>query len=137
MNQDAEHLRLLSIGHYVLGGLAALFSLFPLLHLFLGLGLATGRIEESDPAAAMVGWFLVALACGLILLGVTYAVCVIVAGRKLARRQGYTFCLVMAAISCAFAPFGTVLGVLTILVLVRDPVKAMFGVRAEPLGSDE
>jgi uncharacterized membrane protein YuzA (DUF378 family) len=31
MNQDAEHLRLLSIFHYIVGGLAALFSFFPLL----------------------------------------------------------------------------------------------------------
>jgi hypothetical protein len=28
MNQDAEHLRLLSIFHYIVGGLAALFSFF-------------------------------------------------------------------------------------------------------------
>ncbi len=36
MNQDAEHLRLLSIFHYVVAGLAALFSLFPLLYTTIG-----------------------------------------------------------------------------------------------------
>jgi hypothetical protein len=36
MNQDAEHLRLLSIFHYIVGGLAALFSFFPLLYTTVG-----------------------------------------------------------------------------------------------------
>jgi len=35
---------------------------------------------------------------------------------------------VMAGIECLFMPFGTVLGVFTILVLVRESVKPLFGV---------
>jgi hypothetical protein len=37
MNQDEEHLKLLSTFHYVLGGVTALFSLFPVIHLVVGL----------------------------------------------------------------------------------------------------
>jgi hypothetical protein len=36
MNQDTEHLRLLAIFHYVVSGLAAFFSLFPLLYTTIG-----------------------------------------------------------------------------------------------------
>src|SRR5947207_1900012 len=36
MNQDSEHLRLLAIFHYVVAGLAALFSLFPLIYTTIG-----------------------------------------------------------------------------------------------------
>jgi len=36
MNQDAEHLQLLAIFHYVVAGLAALFSFFPLLYTTIG-----------------------------------------------------------------------------------------------------
>ena len=32
MNQNEEHLRLLSIFHYIVAGLAALFSFFPLVY---------------------------------------------------------------------------------------------------------
>ena len=32
MSQDEEHLRLLSIFHYIVGGLAVLFSFFPLIY---------------------------------------------------------------------------------------------------------
>ena len=36
MQQDEEHLKLLSIFHYVVGGLAALFACFPIFHLIIG-----------------------------------------------------------------------------------------------------
>ncbi len=36
MNQETEHLRLLAIFHYVVAGLAALFSLFPLIYTMIG-----------------------------------------------------------------------------------------------------
>ena len=36
MNRDEEHLRLLSIFHYVVAGLGALFSLFPLIYTAMG-----------------------------------------------------------------------------------------------------
>ena len=36
MNQDKEHLRLLAIFHYIVAGLAAMFSLFPLLYTTIG-----------------------------------------------------------------------------------------------------
>jgi len=42
------------------------------------------------------------------------------------------FCLVMAGVECIFTPFGTVLGVLTIIVLVRPSVKELFMPRPLP-----
>jgi hypothetical protein len=38
----------------------------------------------------------------------------------------YTICFVMACGECMFMPFGTVLGVFTILVLNRQSVKGLF-----------
>jgi hypothetical protein len=54
------------------------------------------------------------------------AFCVFLAGRNLAQQRRYTFCLVIAGLLCIFIPFGTVLGVFTIVVLVRPSVKALF-----------
>ena len=51
----------------------------------------------------------------------------VLAGRYLARRERYTFCLVVAGVECMFMPFGTVLGVFTIIVLSRPSVKDLFG----------
>jgi hypothetical protein len=50
----------------------------------------------------------------------------ILAGRFLAQRVYYTFCFVVAALECIFVPFGTILGVFTIVVLQRSTVKEMF-----------
>ena len=38
----------------------------------------------------------------------------------------------MAGIECMFTPFGTVLGVFTIIVLMRPEVKTMFGIVTAP-----
>ncbi len=128
---DAEHLRLLSLFHYTVAGIAALFSLFPVIHLVFGLALVTGAFDNprrpDTHADEFVGWFFVLFALAWIVCGLAFAACLAFAGRFLRRRRHYTYCLVLAGIACMFMPFGTVLGVFTILVLVRPSVKASFG----------
>jgi len=129
MNQDEEYLRLLSIFHYVVAGIAALFSMLPLIHLFLGIAMITGSLpggKPEDAMGAMMGWFFVVIATAIITCGLAFAACLAVAGRSLAERRRYTFCLVVAGLSCMFTPFGTVLGVFTFVVLLRPPVRALF-----------
>ncbi len=139
MNQDLEHLRLLSIFHYVVAGIAALAACFPLIHLGMGLMMlfAPDTFKPRQPGEAemlrFMGIFFAAIAAVMILLGWSFAVCVLLAGRNLARRRRYTFCMVMAALLCLFMPFGTVLGVFSIIVLVRPSVKALFEQAGGPL----
>lgn len=125
MTNDYEHLRLLSIFHYVVGGLAAVFSLFPVIHLVMGIAMVTGRMD-AEQDAVWFGWLFILFAAGMIVVGLSFAACLIVAGRFLSRRVHYTFCFVMAALACMFFPFGTVLGVFTIIVLSRTGVKELF-----------
>jgi len=49
------------------------------------------------------------------------------AGYCMSRRIHYRYCFVMACLSCVNMPLGTVLGVFTIVVLVRPGVKELFG----------
>ena len=130
MTQEEEHLRLLSIFHYVVAGLVALFSLFPIFHLIFGLFIvfAPGKVgtKEEQAGAAVIGWAFVLFAAALIAVGLAFAACVFAAGLFLAKRRHYLFCLAMAGVECMFMPFGTVLGVFTIIVLVREPVKQLF-----------
>ena len=128
--EDVEHLRLLSIFHYVVAGMMALFALFPVIHLTIGLTMvfAPEKWGMKDPAEGAAGWFFVAVATLLIVFGWTLAALVAFAGRSLARRRRYTLCFVVAVISAFICmPFGTVLGVFTIIVLLRPQVKAAFG----------
>ena len=127
MSQDTEQLKLLSIFHYVAAGMAALVACIPFLHFFMGIALATGAFGDTDPEARPVGIVMALVALCFIVLGWVFAALVAVAGRNLSRRTNYTYCLVMAGVECIFMPVGTVLGVFTIIVLVRDSVKEMFG----------
>ena len=127
MSQDTEHLKLLSIFHYVAAGMAALVACIPFLHFFMGIALATGAFGDTDPEARPVGIVMALVALCFIVLGWVFAALVAIAGRNLSRRRNYTSCLVMAGVECNFMPVGTVLGVFTIIVLVRDSVKEMFG----------
>jgi hypothetical protein len=125
MKEDEQYLKLLSVFHYVVGGLAACFACIPIIHLSIGIAMLVGAIDD---APEFVGVLLVMIGMVAILMGWTLAVCIIIAGRCLAKRRRYMFCLVMAAISCVFMPFGTVLGVFTIIVLMRPSVKELFAV---------
>jgi len=129
MNRDEEHLKLLSIFHYVLAGCAALFALFPVIYLVFGLVMLLAPASfagKGPPPPAFMGWIFIIMGSVFVILGLTFAAFVFAAGRFLARRKRYTFCLVMAGVECLFMPLGTVLGVFSIIVLVRESVKLLF-----------
>ncbi len=130
MTEDERHLKLLSIFHYVVAGLAGLFACIPILHLAIGIAFIVAPHKFTDDGElppAWFGWIFVILASTLIAVGWVFAGFVFAVGRFLAKRKDYMFCLVVACIECMFMPFGTVLGVLTILTLTRDSVKQLFG----------
>lgn len=130
MNKDLEHLKLLSIFHYVVGGLTALFACLPFIHLFIGLSFLTTdfpqEASQSKFPIVMVGVLFTVIPVIFIIGGWALAICTIMAGRKLANQTDYTFCFVVAGVLCVFMPFGTILGVFTIVVLLQDSVKALF-----------
>ena len=132
MNQDLDHLRLLSIFHYVIGGLLALMSMIPLIHVGLGLLMVfqPEAMDKGNPPPPFIGWFFVVFGIVFILCGLLLALLTVLAGRKLAARRNHTFCLVIAALLCLFMPLGTALGIFTILVLMRPTVKQLFQVPA-------
>jgi len=137
MDQDKEHLRLLAIFHYIVAGLAAFFSFFPLLYTTIGAIFifvarhGTPKTGEELPPE-FLGWIFVGLGSFLFLLGIAMATCILIAGRCLSRFKCYSFTLVMACIECVFIPFGTILGVFTIIALSRESVKTLFSTAQAP-----
>ncbi len=127
MNQDAEHLSLLAIFHYVAAGLTALFACVPFIHLALGIAMIAGGLRGTNAPPPAVGWLFVIVAAFFIGCGWTLALLIFLAGRRLKRHTAWTFCFVIAVFECLLMPYGTVLGVFTIIVLNRLSVKAMFG----------
>ena len=119
-------MRLLSIGHYVLAGITALFALFPVIHLVIGIGMLFGLLDGGQAADRLFGLLFIAIALVMISLGLAMAAALVWGGRNLARRQRHTACVVVAALACMMMPLGTVLGVLSIVVLMRPGVKDAF-----------
>lgn len=131
MNRDTENLRLLAIFHYVAAGLAAFFSFFPLIYATIGgIFVFVSRHGTPKPGEELppefVGWIFVGLGLVLFLLAIAMAICILIAGRCLSARKGYSLALVVACIECLFIPFGTILGVFTIVALSRESVKTLF-----------
>ena len=129
-NQDKEHLKILSICHYVLAGLC----IFPLLYglfymvmgIFFGAMIASSPQPENGPPPALFGGIFVFIGLIISVIALTFGLLLYKAGRNLSGARSYTFCFVIACIACVFMPFGTILGIFTIIVLMRESVKAMF-----------
>ncbi len=121
---------MLAIFHYVVAGLAALFAMFPVIHLCMGLFFVFGASHLTQPGQtpppAWFGWIFIIVASLFILLGLTLASLIFATGRCLARRKHHQFCFVMACVECLFMPFGTILGVFSIVVLNRETTKQLF-----------
>ena len=77
------------------------------------------------------GNFKSAVLLGVTILGAVFAFVLALAGRSLSRRKHYWFAFVVACIECIFVPFGTILGVFTIIVLSRQSVKTLFSILVE------
>ncbi len=126
MTNDEQNLNLLSIFHYIVAGLTALFSCFFLIHIAIGIAILCGALEGKDEPPRFVGLLFIIIPSMLIIASWTLAGFMIAAGVKLKRHTSRMFCLVIAGIECIIMPFGTILGVFTIVMLMKDSVKALF-----------
>ncbi len=130
MNQDEEHLKLLAIFHYVLGGLAILGGCFPflwgLLMSSVFVAAASAPQSRGNGPPAEVGFIFMGI--GIMIAVVVWALagCMIYAARCLQTYRHRVFCIVVAALCCMHAPLGTVLGVFTLIVLMRPTVVDLF-----------
>ncbi len=122
----------------MVGGIIGLIACFPFIHFTVGILMVTGAFDSAAPGGggsappAFIGWFFVAVAAVMITAGWTVAVLVMIAGRFLGRRTHHLYGLVVAGIECCFMPFGTILGVFTLFVLLRPSVKTLFGQGVPP-----
>lgn len=131
MESDNQQLRMLSVAHYIVAALMALFSCFPLIHVTIGLMLflnpPQNRSGNEPFPEQLFGLIFAGMGTFMILVGWAMAICILIAGRALKQRRRYRFCMVVAAIICMFPPLCTALGVLTLIVLSRPSVQAQFG----------
>jgi hypothetical protein len=135
MNNDDQHLKLLSIFHYILGGILLLVGCLFILQVWMVVAMATGEWEfrpNETRVPTQFAWVMAIFLALFLLFAWTLAVLVFLTGRKIAQRKNHLFCMVVAAMECLVNPIGTLLGVFTIIILMRPSVKEKFGIATEP-----
>jgi hypothetical protein len=126
---DSEHLKLLPVFYWVLGAVDIFISLYGLFYVGMGALFAFAPFESGSSSSAppaFIGWFFFAIGLAFMAGFGTMGGLKIAAGFWIRRRRHHTACLVVAGLSCLSAPFGTIVGVLTFLVLLRPSVSALF-----------
>lgn len=136
---DADHLKLLAVFHYVLGGLAVLGLGFLLLHWFVFNTFIGNPEMWKDPSGkgpppppqqilSLFQWFYLFMGTMIVASGVGN----VVSGLCIQARRGRVFSLIVAGLNCLFFPFGTVLGVFTFVVLLRASVTEVYEAAGRP-----
>jgi hypothetical protein len=131
----AERLRLLSLAFYISGAIGAVLVSFLLIHfsIFLGLSFvpatawANGNHQHVQDAPPAILFRIAAAVLGcIILIGWTLGVLTFYAGRCVARREKRIFVLIMAGFNCIWIPYGTILGVITLIFLSSTEAERAF-----------
>lgn len=129
---DADHLDLLSIFHFVGAGFACLGILFLMMHCALMHFVFTNpafweNLKQPPPPgfSQMFKVFIVFYVFGAFWL-LASATLNILSGIFMRMRKHRTFSIVVSAVNCLQIPFGTILGVFTIVVLARESVRELY-----------
>ena len=128
--RDQEHLKLLSIFHFVFGGLALLGIGFLGVHYFImhtvfsNPDMWNSHKAPMPPKAFLDAFIWFYLFMGLLLLA--GFVLNVLSGLYLRQKKHRFFSLIVGGLNCLQIPFGTALGVFTIIVLTRDTVRERY-----------
>jgi hypothetical protein len=127
--QDVEHLKTLAIVHYIVGVVIALSGFMGIFHFGIGVAMLVGAFPAKPEEQAMLTFMgaMFAGMAGLFMVMLwTLGAAVIWGGRNLQRRGSWMMGMVISVVLLAYTPIGTILGVLTMVVLLRPNVKAVF-----------
>jgi hypothetical protein len=153
--RDAEHVKGLAIAHYILAGLSVL-SAIPFILFARGLSTTLEEVEAQLPPALeeypdktgldhpdapeldelineVLGMAqeLVPAANALMIASIILTLLTAVGfwwiGNRLRKHERWALCYLTGWFECLAFPFGTVVGIFTVLVLSRSGVKRLFG----------
>ena len=131
---DEEHLRLLAIFHWIVGPIQLLLGCFPIIHLIMGIAILNGAFPPANqgnghsgpPFPPEFGWIFIIMALVFILIGWTFGVLTLISGFSIKARRRRLFSIIVAGLNCIHFPFGTALGVFTLIVLLRRSVETLY-----------
>lgn len=122
--ENQIYLKILTIFHYIIGGMYGSVCIASILITFNLFFLLATDNNISTPKIEILSSF-----TGIIYILIIYglwSLSLVIAGYFIARRKKRLFCLVAAGCSCIFIPLGTILGITTIVLLIRPSIKQLF-----------
>lgn len=131
MEENTRYLNILAIFHFIVASILGLLSCLPLINLFIGIpmlrdvpyALKQGEFFSQTILAPLT---FILLPIGMTVIGWMFAVAIALNGYYIKTRQWLIYCMVMSGIETIFTPFGTVLGVFTIIHLTKPNTKILF-----------
>lgn len=137
-SKDADNLRTLAICHYVVAGLSLigigfLFLHYSMMRMVFGNPQMWQNAKQPPPFNPTeffhaFQWFYLFFGVLIVVSGTL----TFISGRFLHRRVNRTFSIVIAGINCLHLPFGTVLGIFTIIVLTKESVMRLYAESKSP-----
>jgi len=130
--RDAEHLKLLSIFHFILAALGLLGIAFLAFHFVLMIAIFTNpemwkNAKSGPPPEIFFKLMMGGYAFGLVVI-LTGGVLNLLSGLFICKRRHRMFSIIIGGLNCLHVPLGTLLGVFTILILSRDSVRKTYEV---------
>lgn len=124
MVEKQDNLALIATFYKVVGAIALVFSLLPVIHLVLGVAMVAEFWNEGP--LAFFGALFIMIPLIFIAVGVAFSISMFIVSGYLKEKIHYRRCQVICGISCMFMPFGTVLGILGLLELAKDETRESF-----------
>jgi hypothetical protein len=127
--RDNEHLKLLSVFHFVVGCMALFGIAFLALHYLIMREVFTHPERWQTKGTPPPPGFFAVFIWLYIFIGaifITASILNILSGIFILQRRYRMFSLVIAGLDCFQVPIGTALGVFTIIVLLRDSVRQSY-----------
>lgn len=133
-DRDKEHLDILGIIFYIKAGIAAFMSFIMMLYaIFFNLLINDGGIFECFPNDTpkfidpeIIPVVFASISAGFICMMFLVTLLLFLTGRFLRSSRHRIFCFIMAILCLFSMPWGTVLGIFTLIVLNRDSVVKRF-----------
>jgi hypothetical protein len=127
--KDQQDLKVLSILHFVYAGVIALSGLLIGLYLVIGAAFLASSASAARPKAgeaAMMGTVVLIVFGSVLFFLVLHAALLIYSGLSLRNQERKLLSQIVAAWTCLNVPFGTALGVYTLVVLSRPSVSMLY-----------
>jgi len=131
MDENIRYLNILAIFHFIVASVAGLISCLPLVNLFIGISMLRDvpyalKQGEFFSQTILATLMFILLPVGMVVIGWMFSIAIALNGYYIKKRLWLKYCMVMSGIETIFIPFGTVLGVFTIILLTKPGVKMLF-----------